>query len=190
MQRVVIESPYAGKGASEFDRELETERNLRYLRACMRDCLVNRNESPYGSHGLYTQPGVLDDKVPAERTLGINAGFVWGHAGDKRVFYMDRGMSTGMKFGMEEANRLGQKVEERTLGANWEETFGGVLVPPSLAAELRVGLKSMKQKYTERAGFSNEFIAGYQQGLAEARDYVSGPRESSGDSQNGPSKVS
>lgn len=67
--RVVVESPYAG----------DVERNLRYLRAALRDCLL-RGEAPYASHAIYTQPGVLDDDIPSERTRGIHAGLAWGLA--------------------------------------------------------------------------------------------------------------
>ena len=67
MKRVIIESPYAG----------DVERNLRYARAAMKDCL-HRGEAPYASHLLYTQEGVLDDDVPGERKLGISAGLSWG----------------------------------------------------------------------------------------------------------------
>lgn len=41
MRRVIIESPYHGN----------VERNLRYLRACLRDSLL-RGEAPFASHGL------------------------------------------------------------------------------------------------------------------------------------------
>lgn len=53
MIRVIIESPYAG----------DVDANLTYLRACLRDCLL-RGEAPFASHGLYAQPGVLDDAIP------------------------------------------------------------------------------------------------------------------------------
>jgi hypothetical protein len=104
MVPVIIESPYAGN----------VETNLRYLRAAMRDCLL-RGEAPYASHGFYTQPGVLDDNDPAERSLGINAGFVWGRLALKRNIYTDRGVSGGMDLGVEEAKKIGQILEERTL---------------------------------------------------------------------------
>lgn len=85
MQRVMIESPYAG----------DVERNLRYARRCMADSL-SRGEAPMASHMLYTQEGVLKDEVPAERKQGIRAGYVWGEVADKIVFYTDYGMSEGM----------------------------------------------------------------------------------------------
>lgn len=59
--------------------------------------------------------GVLDDTDPAQRTLGIRAGFLWGEAAELRVFYTDLGWSRGMQAGKDEAARLGQRVELRTL---------------------------------------------------------------------------
>lgn len=104
MKLVVIESPYAG----------DVEKNLRYLRAAMADCLA-RGEAPYASHALYTQPGVLDDSKPAERKKGIRAGFFWGEFAAARIFYTDLGWSSGMNAGLEEAQRLEQPTEYRTL---------------------------------------------------------------------------
>lgn len=86
MKLVIIESPYAG----------EVERNLAYVRACMRDALA-RGEAPFASHALYTQPGVLDDLNPIERKLGIEAGFAWGEHAHLHVFYTDLGWSRGMR---------------------------------------------------------------------------------------------
>lgn len=104
MRLVVVESPFAGN----------VERNLRYLRAAMRDCLL-RGESPYASHALLTQPGVLDDNVPAERELGIAAGFAWRHASHATVVYTDLGVSRGMQAGIDDATARGVPVEWRSL---------------------------------------------------------------------------
>lgn len=104
MRLVLLESPYAG----------EIERNLRYARACMRDCLL-RGEAPLASHLLYTQPGVLDDGVLAERSLGMEAGFAWGATADATVVYTDLGTSNGMQAGIVRACRLGRPVEYRKL---------------------------------------------------------------------------
>lgn len=99
---VVIESPYAG------------DINLAYLRACMRDCL-KRGEAPYASHALYTQPGVLDDTVPAERIKGITAGFAWGKHAARVVVYVDLGITRGMEQGIAIAKARGIPVEERRI---------------------------------------------------------------------------
>ena len=102
--RVVIESSYAGDVAL----------NLKYLRACMRDCLC-RGEAPYASHGLYTQEGVLNDDDPVEREQGIQAGFCWREVADKTVVYTDLGISGGMVYGIAHAKQHNKPVEYRTL---------------------------------------------------------------------------
>jgi len=105
---VLVESPFAG----------DVEKNLRYLRAAMRDCLL-RGEAPFASHALYTQPGVLDDQVPNERALGIEAGLLWGRHAAKTVVYEDLGISKGMTFGIARAESEGRVVERRRLGGEW-----------------------------------------------------------------------
>jgi hypothetical protein len=72
---VIIESPLAG----------DFERNIRYARWCMFDCLM-RGEAPFASHLLY--PQCLDDRDPGHRKLGIEAGFAWGELA-RHVYYID-----------------------------------------------------------------------------------------------------
>lgn len=108
LKRVVLESPYQG----------DIETNLRYLRACMDDCFA-RGEAPFASHGLYTQPGVLRDEIPGERELGIQGGFAWRDAAEMTVVYTDRGMSSGMTYGIADAEKKGRPIEYRTLGEDW-----------------------------------------------------------------------
>ncbi len=108
MITVILESPY-GAPTDEEVRE-----NERYARACMHDCL-QRGEAPYASHLLYTQPGVLDDRNREERKLGIDAGFAWRAKAEKTVVYMDRGISPGMRSGIDHALQLGHDVEYRSL---------------------------------------------------------------------------
>lgn len=139
MKRVIIESPYAGtapKGSSE--RVAQTQENVDYLRACLRDSLL-RGEAPYASHALYTQPGVLDDDIAEERMHGIHAGFAWGEVADLRVFYADRGVSSGMHYGLEAAAKLGQPVEYRYLGAPWSEH-----VPSAMAVDLSLERETLR----------------------------------------------
>jgi hypothetical protein len=101
---VLVESPYAG----------DVEKNLRYLRAALHDCFL-RGEFPWASHAVYTQPGVLDDTVPAERELGIEAGLAWGRCADKTVVYTDLGITAGMQRGMDRALAQGRPIERRSL---------------------------------------------------------------------------
>lgn len=110
MRLVVIESPYAGL----------VDRNVDYARECVRDCL-RRGESPYASHLFFTQPGVLNDDIPEERTLGIDAGLAWAAKADASVLYMDHGMSRGMVYGIRNAVRSGRKIEIRRLYSDVKE---------------------------------------------------------------------
>lgn len=109
MRLVIIESPFAGN----------VKRNLAYVRACMRDCLL-RGEAPFASHALYTQPGVLDDKIPDERKLGIRAGLEWGAMAETTVVYDNLGITSGMKAGITRAENLGRPIEHRRLPDDWE----------------------------------------------------------------------
>ncbi len=110
MKIVIVESPYAGN----------IERNVAYARAAMRDCLL-RNEAPFASHLLYTQPGVLNDSIPHERKLGMEAGLVIGKQAAMTVVYTDYGISPGMQYGIERANEENRLVEFRSLeGVSYE----------------------------------------------------------------------
>lgn len=118
MRLVIIESPYAGN----------VERNRRYLLRCIRDCLA-RGESPYASHLMLTT--ALVDADVNERDLGIRAGFAWRGVADATVIYTDHGISTGMRYGIEDAVRERDArrytvqdphaIEYRTIGAEPEE---------------------------------------------------------------------
>lgn len=104
MRRVILESPFAG----------DVEANIEYARACIRDSL-SRGEAPIASHLLYTQPGILNDDIAAEREWGINAGLAWGHVAEATVVYTDRGVSRGMAYGIQRAANEGRSVEYRSL---------------------------------------------------------------------------
>ena len=101
---VIVESPYAG----------DVDRNVAYARAAMADCLA-RGEAPYASHLLYTQPGVLDDTVPAERIKGIAAGFAWRAVAKRTVVYEDLGITRGMQQGIDAAMAHGHPIEYRSI---------------------------------------------------------------------------
>jgi len=111
---VILESPYRSS------EPLVVEDNVSYARLCMRDSL-NRGEAPFVSHLLYTQ--VTDESNDVERNMGIQAGLAWGEAmtahGERAVqatvVYVDRGISPGMRLGIERAVLSGRKVEVRAL---------------------------------------------------------------------------
>ncbi len=104
MRKVIIESPFKG----------DVDANIKYARAALRDSLL-RGEAPIASHLLYTQDGVLDDEDPTERAHGIDAGLSWGSVAEATVVYIDRGMSSGMRYGVERAEAEGRPVEYRRL---------------------------------------------------------------------------
>lgn len=105
---VIIESPYRGNNYEHF------EQNVAYARLCLRDALL-RGEAPFASHLLYTQEGVLDDKIPEERERGIESGLAWGRCADITAVYIDLGIGEGMKRGIKHARELGRPVEYRSL---------------------------------------------------------------------------
>ncbi|PJO48905.1 DUF7768 domain-containing protein [Brucella pituitosa] len=100
----IIETPYSG----------DVEANTAYARACLLDSL-RRGEAPIASHLLHTQ--VLDDMKSDERTLGIEAGLAWYRVATKCVVYTDRGISGGMKMGIDRAGLHGVTVEYRSIEA-------------------------------------------------------------------------
>lgn len=108
LKLVILESPYAAETPEEI------EENLRYARLCVRDSIL-RGEAPLASHLLYTQKGILDDKIPEERAMGINAGLAWLKHAKASVVYLDRGLSGGMKQGIARAVDEGRPVEHRYL---------------------------------------------------------------------------
>jgi hypothetical protein len=99
---IVIETPYSG----------DMEGNIAYARACLLDSL-RRGEAPIASHLLHTQ--VLDDMQPDERSLGIEAGLAWYRVATKCVVYTDRGISGGMKMGIDRAMQHDVAVEYRSI---------------------------------------------------------------------------
>ena len=117
MKRVIIESPFAGKGDTPEAREKDRERNVEYALAAMADCL-SRMEAPFLSHLLYTQ--VLDDNDTLQRALGIKAGLAWGEVADLTVVYQDRGISKGMEQGIAHAGDRGRNLVYRKV-PGWVE---------------------------------------------------------------------
>lgn len=107
MKRVQLESPYG----SESDAVVAA--NVEYARRCALDCLTNHVEAPFASHLLYTQ--MLDDRIEVERDLGIAAGFAWMKSVEAVVVYVDRGISTGMRFGISNARKIGLPIFFREL---------------------------------------------------------------------------
>jgi hypothetical protein len=135
MKLVIIESPFGTKPDGSRCSAAEMAENIRYLNACILDCL-RRDELPYASHGFF--PAVLNDANPEERHAGIEAGLAWGFAAAVAaqasrkghlapgyeveayaVAYLDRGTTDGMRKGFSRHKINGLEIVERYLGGEW-----------------------------------------------------------------------
>jgi hypothetical protein len=112
MRLVIIESPFSG----------DIKHNVAYARLAIRDSLL-RGESPFASHLLYTQPGVLDDSIATEREQGIRAGHAWYAKAELCAIYVDYGVSRGMTTGIEMALEYGVPLERRHLAVSLLKTM-------------------------------------------------------------------
>lgn len=120
--RVYLETPYSGdRKESEQVQEAQRQRNIKYAIMCMGDCLI-RGEAPFASHLLYTQTpehGMVSDFDERYQRIGrdaaINAALSWGTVADKTVVYTDLGISSGMKYGIDNAVAVGRLVEYRQI---------------------------------------------------------------------------
>lgn len=107
--RVIIESPFAGGW-----------KHVLYARQCVLDSL-SRDESPYASHLLYTQKGLLNDAVAEERKRGIAAADNWLEVTDYVAVYCDNGITRGMVIGIVKAAKLGKPIHLRWLREKRDE---------------------------------------------------------------------
>jgi hypothetical protein len=118
---VILESPFAGTSDWRIIKALQCWLNKRYARKAMFDSLC-RSEAPMVSHLLYTQ--VLDDNIPYDRGVGIDAGLAWRRKAEATVVYADRGISRGMQYGIDMAKAQGLPVEIRYLYRSVHDTRG------------------------------------------------------------------
>jgi len=112
------------------------EEHIVYARRAMRDMLY-RGEAPYASHLLYTQEGVLDDADPAEREMGIRAGFSYRGIVAARAFYLDFGMSRGMHHGYRDALRSGQIIYWRGFWGPCKQAIDLTVIERAAGWEIR-----------------------------------------------------
>jgi hypothetical protein len=106
MKRVIIESPFRGRGYENL------QDNINYLHLCRADCFL-RGEAYFASHGFYTLD--LDDSDAAERAFGIAAGQAWASVADLIAVYIDKGISKGMKSSIKIFLEWGMEIEFRAL---------------------------------------------------------------------------
>lgn len=132
MIRTIIESPLAGRGDTDIERNADMQRNLHYARLCLIDC-IDRGETPYASHLLLTQ--IWDDLDEKLRERGIKAGHAWYAGAERCAVYQDLGRSSGMNRGIVAACAVNVPVFFRRLprsllsyldGSGYEPTEGAL----------------------------------------------------------------
>jgi hypothetical protein len=106
MSRVILESPFAG----------DIPRNTEYAARCVVDLMMHHHKAPMASHLLYTR--VLNDHVPEERQIGIDAGLAYGAHANESVIAVDRGVSRGMVYGVQRAEQDGRALSFHTLSTD------------------------------------------------------------------------
>ena len=104
MIRVILESPFGA----------DPDKFIPYGRAAIADSL-QQGEAPMAMHLLYTQPGVLNDRVPTDRAKGMEAAFAWYQMAEKVVVYRDFGISHWMQAGIDLAISYGLQIDYRSL---------------------------------------------------------------------------
>lgn len=116
----IYESPFA---SDDFDTFVG---NIAYLRLLVRDGALRYNESGFGSHMVWTQPGVLVDNDAFERALGIDCGLAFTALAREgvlnHVYGIDRGWSSGMKRSREVTEGKGLPIKTRSLTEELGET--------------------------------------------------------------------
>lgn len=142
-QRVILESPFAGDVAS----------NVKYAKALIHD-LAYQGVAASASHLLYTQ--MLDDTKDFDRNLGINKGLDYAHNKDS-IIGIDRGISTGMKYGIQRAINENRNYTFKTLSKNKKVISEVNSLRDIQDAEDYVLFKSLKNKFLfEKTGYLNE----------------------------------
>lgn len=127
---VVVESPWAGLGAGP--------KAVDYLRACIRDTL-SRGEIPWASHAMLAYTRALYEEDEEQRNEGIEVckRMIFSHA-QKVVFYLDHGLSEGMRKAFIWARMHGKPTEGRLIYSEYNDAviaaiIGGKPVATTLA---------------------------------------------------------
>lgn len=107
-KRVSIETPTGGDFA----------KNQTYCKICLSEALLVEDESPINFALIYSQ--CLNDDDDIERNAIIKTTSIWQSVIEKKIFYIDRGLSNNMILGYMDAIRKRIDVEFRTLSMEHE----------------------------------------------------------------------
>ena len=134
---VILESPYKG----------DVERNEAYALRCVADSL-SRNEAPHAGRLVYTR--VLDDNVPEQRALGIDAHCAFIACVPRMVLYVDYGITDGMQKALCLAHDEQKAIEFRKIGTGVPENPVRFEVPSDEQATLVDKLKETIEMMSDR----------------------------------------
>lgn len=123
MALVLVESPFKGR----YSRRLDAALNVLYIQDLCRQIAL-AGAKPFASHLFCTQ--FLDDADERERALGIEIGFAWGVHAEQTIVGIDRGISSGMRIGIENARAAQRPIVWLSLKA-----FQGSWLPPDVDRE-------------------------------------------------------
>lgn len=116
----IIESPFAPKDKTlkkeSVEYQKEVNENIEYAQFAA-NYLIKQGYPSFASHLYYTQPNILDDTIPEEHEIGIQAGFnlldsLWEVVDEENeikklkcnpVFFIDYGISGGMMAALKRA---------------------------------------------------------------------------------------
>ena len=117
MATIIVESPYGGE---------QLEKNIEYAWLCVQDS-VKRGEAPIAFHLFYTQQNPITKQYAREhnyqtdpthwitREQGMTCANAWRHQATKTVFYVDLGISPGMKLAQEYCDQHHLLYETRSI---------------------------------------------------------------------------
>jgi hypothetical protein len=105
-RRVIFESPFAG----------DMQSNTEYAAQAITKLIMQEGVAPMASHLLYTR--MLDDTDGQERNIGIDAGLAYGQHAHSTIVALDRGMSTGMRYGIKNAEAANRPLTFLTLSGD------------------------------------------------------------------------
>lgn len=150
MRKVMLESPFAGRGDNEEQRHADMLDNHKYARACARDSF-KRGEMPHASH-LYF-PLFLDENDPVERQTGIEFGYEWWDECEAVVFYCDKGFSPGMVAALNRAIKRDKRIEFRRLTTD-KEAIGArdAVLHNELVEEVKAAARESTPGYAGPSG--------------------------------------
>jgi hypothetical protein len=104
---VIIECPYGTEDPSMRDKY------ALYAKKCLQDSL-KRGEAPFAGQLFYAK--LLNDRVQAEKDVGLISHLSWIPVADLIAVYIDMGLSSSMQIAINVAMIKNKRIEYRSIG--------------------------------------------------------------------------